>query len=128
MSRSARDDRRETNEHDVGEHEIAAQHLKTRSLFKPLLVGALMIFLPLTAISALFSPFSGVTVNGEVVEGWAALGYTVVMLPLGALIVAVDTWLVASLLLWLYSKWDTVRIRYVPKQDEQQQDTPQQDT
>jgi hypothetical protein len=48
------------------------------------------------------------------------------MLPLGALIVAVDTWLVASLLLWLYSKWDTVRIRYVPKQDEQRHDTQQQ--
>ena len=95
---------------------IRIQRLRGGTLLKLLLIGNLLFFVPLLTIIGILGVFglAPVTLNDKPVTGPMALIAALIGGGWLALFFSIIPWGTAFLGLWLYSRFKSIELRYVP--------------
>jgi len=95
---------------------ITVKRLRSGTVFKLLLIGNLVFFLPLSLLSGVLSMFGASTIiwNDQVVTGLPALLVSPLSGALFALVVSVLGWVSVFIGLWIYSAFRPLELEFIP--------------
>ena len=95
---------------------ITVKRLRSGTVFKLLLIGNLVCFLPLALLAGVLGMFGASTViwNDQVVTGLPALLASPFSGALFALVISVLGWCSVFVGLWLYSVFRPIELEFIP--------------
>ena len=95
---------------------ITVKRLRSGSVFKFLIFGNLVFFLPLSLLAGVLSIFgaSTITWNDQVVTGLPALLVSPLSGAMFALVVSVLGWISVFIGLWVYSAFRPLELEFIP--------------
>ena len=95
---------------------ITVKRLRSGSVFKLLIIGNLVFFLPLSRLAGVLSIFgaSTITWNDQVVTGLPALQVSPLSGAMFALVVSALGWISVFIGLWGYSAFRPLELEFIP--------------
>lgn len=95
---------------------ITVKRLRSGTIFKLLLIGNLVFFLPLSLLAGVLSMFgaSTVTWNGQVITGLPALLVSPLSGALFTLVFSILGWVSVFIGLWIYSAFRPLELEFIP--------------
>ena len=95
---------------------ITVKRLRSGTVFKLLLLGNLIFFLPFSLLAGVLSMFGASTIswNGQVVTGLPALLVSPLSGALFALVFSVLGWISVFIGLWIYSAFRPLELEFIP--------------
>ena len=95
---------------------ITVKRLRSGTIFKLLMLGNLVFFLPLSLLAGVLSIFgmSTITWNDQIVTGLPALVVSPLSGALFALVISALGWISVFIGLWIYSAFRPLQLEFIP--------------